>query len=235
MGNIKFKTDIAVNVITHAFDDFLRDKRLYLTVQQYKRLKKLLMIRLLEDEMSYSNAYNQLSEIIEYRKDYEINANAPDEAEEEMIRIIGAADVKEIEITVEGSKFKKRFIAVSSLLALILIGFLGFMTAQYFEHKKIHSLEMARIITSSEEITLKNLVQHIITLERSRNIHISHGAIYNKIKNLAAIKNKGYATSYKKFNYAQFAEARLFLNQWIKDIREETANTNPLNNYSPAK
>ena len=115
MNNAQFKTETAVDTITQALDDFLRDKHLKLTTQQYTRLKKLLMVRLLEEEMSYSNAYNHLTDIVEYRKDYEIDANAPDEAEEEMIRIIGAADVQEIEVPVETTRFKKRFLITLEL------------------------------------------------------------------------------------------------------------------------
>lgn len=214
MGNIKFKTDSATDFINKALDDFLRDKKLQLTDQQYEKLKKLLMVRLLEDEMSYASAYNQLTDIMEYRKDYEINANALDEAEEEMIRIIGAADVKQVEVIVETTKYKKRFMACTALLALLCIGLVGIQASNYFKNK---NAAMTAIITTAEEQNLKALVQQIVAFETERGNEVTHNAIYNDIKKLESVQTLGTATSYKKFNRAQYEAAVKYLNGRVKN------------------
>lgn len=212
MRDIDFKTDNAADLIAKALDNFLRDKKLQLTGQQYDRLKKLLMVRLLDEEMSYASAYNTLSDTIEYRKDYDIDANAPDEAEEEMIRIIGAADTKETEIVVETTKFKKRFLIALGLLVLLCTMIIGTKAAGYYLSKQA---EMAAVITTTEEEQIKQLVQKVVDLETSRGNEITPNAVYNKIKNLETVQAHGPATSYKKFNRAQLNETITFLNQWI--------------------
>ncbi len=214
MENAQFKTDSATDFITKALDDFLRDKKLQLTTQQHEKLKKLLMVRLLEEEMSYANAYNHLNDIMEYRKDYEINANALEEAEEEMIRIIGAADIQEKEVIVETARYKKRFIATIALLALFCVGIVGLQAVTYFKNK---NTEMTAVITTAEEQELKALVQKLVELEKSRGQEITHNAIYNQIKKLESVQSLGTATSYKKFNRAQYDAAMVFLNKQIID------------------
>jgi len=209
MNISQFHIDGASNTLTKALDDFLRDKKLQLTTQQYERLKKLLMIRQLDEEMSYSSAYNHLSELIEYRKDYEIDANAPDEAEEEMIRIIGAADTKEVEVIVEKTEFKKRFLIAASILAFIFTGFIG---KKYFQHVEEKTTKMASVISTDDEKNLKNLVQKIVDAETTAENTITVNAVYNDIKKLEAVQNAGDATSYKKFNYGQYQVAIEYLN-----------------------
>ncbi len=215
MNNTQFKIDDAADFITQALDDFLRDKKLKLSAQQYGRLKKLLMVSLLDQEMSYSSAYSHLSELIEYRKDYEIDANAPDEAEEEMIRIIGAADAQEIEVVVESTRFKKRFMIAASLLLFFCIGFIGTKTVQHFKN---NTIKMASVITTTEETQLKELVRRVVEVEKNRGITITHNAVYNKIKKLEGVTTAGDASSYKKFNYAQLGAATDFLNEWIAGV-----------------
>ncbi len=213
MANTLLKTDDASVFITKALNDFLRDKNLALTPQQYNKLKKLLMVRLLDEEMSYENAYGHLSDIKEYRKEYEIDANAPDEAEEEMIRIIGAADVQEKKVIVESTRYKKRFVAIVCLLAFLCVGFIAVQSIAYFKNK---NATMTAIITTAEESVLKSLVQDVVEIEKTRGNDITHNAIYNDIKKLEAVQNRGTATSYKKFNRAQYDAAVAYLNKKIQ-------------------
>ena len=214
MNNVKFKTEDAAEFIVKALNDFLRDKKLQLTNQQYEKLKKLLMVRLLEEEMSYNNAYNLLNEIIEYRKDYEINANAVGEAEEEIIRIIGAADNTEKEIYVETTKYKKPFIFMTALCALLIIGLIGTQILNYTQNQKTF---MASVIGTDEEDAIKSLDQKVVTLESSDENIITHSAVYNDIKALKDIKSLGSATSYKKFNQAQYLLAVEYLNDRLQN------------------
>lgn len=212
MNNLQFKTNEATDFITKALDDFLRDKRLKLTTQQYDKLKKLLMVKLLEeDDMSYGTTYSHLTDIVEYRKDYEINVNALDEAEEEMIRIIGAADIQEKEIIVETSKYKKRFYITLCLLSFVCAGLLLSLVKQYFDHQKIEMLASAQVIDVDEENVIKDLVQQLVTKETKNGHEITHSAIYKDIKDLESIQSLGSATSYKKFNKAQYDVAVQYL------------------------
>lgn len=208
MTNAAFKTDTATEFIDRALSDFLRDKKLKLTNQQHRKLKKLLMVRLMDEEMSYASAYNQLSDIVEYRKDYEIDANARNEAEEEMIRIIGAADVQEVEVPIETTRFKKRFIVVATILVLLLIGLASLAGIQYLQHRTV---QMTTVINTTEEEQIKTLVAQVVGLEKTRGNDITAASIYNKIKKLDGVTKNGTATSYKKFNHAQYQAAVEFL------------------------
>lgn len=212
----QFHIDDASNMLTKALNDFLHDKKLQLTPQQYQRFKKLLMVRQLDEEMSYSSAYNYLSELIEYRKDYEIDANAPDEAEEEMIRIIGAADTKEVQVIVEDKKFKKYFAIAASLLAFV---FAGFVATKSFQHIEENTVKMASVITSEDEKNLKEMVQKIVDFEKAQGNEITINAVYNDIKKLDTVQNAGDATSYKKFNYGQYQAAIEHLNNRLIQIQ----------------
>lgn len=213
MSNPIFQTENATDFIENAIKDFLRDKKLSLTNQQYSKLKKLLMIRMLEEDMSYASAYNQLSELVEYRKDYEINANAQDEAEEELIRILGSADTQEIQIPVETHRFKKRFITVLTLLLTLLISVASYQTLR---HIQIKTAEMNTVISTEQENEIKDLVSQLIVLEKSRGNDITAASIYNKIKKLDTVTAHGEASSYKKFNRAQYQAAIQFLNQELQ-------------------
>lgn len=215
MSETAFKPNAAVDVITKALDDFLRDKRLKLTPQQYSRLKKLLMVRLLEEEMSYSNAYGHLSDIVEYRKEYEIDANAPDEAEEEMIRIIGAADAQEVEVVVESQRFRTLFFITICLLLFIGMSTAIFKTVQHF---KAETIKMASVISSEQEEEIKTLVEQLVTLEKSQGRDITSNAIYNEIKKLESVTASGEVTSYKKFNQSQHAAAVQYLNARLTKV-----------------
>ena len=211
MANAAFETDI--NFIEQALNDFLRDKKLQLTSQQYEKLKKLLMVRRLEEEMSYANAYNHLSTIMEYRKDYEINANALEEAEEEMIRIIGAADTQEKEVIVESTHYKKRFLIAAGLLVLLCALFIGTKAAGYYLDKQA---QKTAIITTAEENEIKSLVAQVVALEKEKGNEITAASVYNEIKNLESVQAHGPATSYKKFNRAQYQKAVFFLSERLK-------------------
>jgi len=221
MSSFEFQADTVVNIITKALDDLLRDKRLKLTAQKYERLKKVLMVRFLDDACDYSDVYNYLSDITEYRKDYEIDANAPDEAEEEMIHILAAADIEEVEIEVKTSIFKKRYIAaLTALLLICAVAFVSY-TISHLESKAIATVDsdkLARVITTAEEAELKSLVWKVVELEKERGKNTKHNTVYSRIKRLDTVRAYGPASSYKKFNHAQFFESRIFLNQWIKDI-----------------
>lgn len=208
MNSVAFKTSDGVDTITKALDDFLRDKRLSLSAQQYSRLKKLLMVALLDGEMSYSAAYNTLCGLSEYRKDYEIDANAQEEAEEEMIRIIGAADVTEKTVIIENLTFKKPFMIAASLLILICGGMIG---AKAVSDYKNQTLALADVITRDEEAAIKDMAQHIADLESAAGNAVTTNAIYNDIKKLDSVKAAGSATSYKKFNQAQYLVAMEYL------------------------
>lgn len=210
MHDFSLKMENATDFIERALSDFLRDKKLQLTDQQYEKLKKLLMVRLMDEELSYASAYNQLSELIEYRTDYEIGANAPDEAEEEMIRIIGAADdALVVAAPIETNRFKKRFIITASLLAL-LIG--GLLSAQGVSYLRDNAAKEAAVITRAEETQLKELVAQVVELEKSQGNAITSASVYNEIKKLESIQSHGEATSYKKFNHAQYIAAIEYLN-----------------------
>ena len=213
MNNALLQTEDSSAFITKALDDFLRDKTLTLTPQQYAKLKKLLMVRLLDEELSYENAYSHLCEIREHRKDYEINANAPDEAEEEMIRIIGAADVQEKQVTVEieTDKYKKRFYIALALLALVCCGLAASSFNRYLDGQKMKALTMAQVINSDEENIIKDLVQQVVTLETQKGNDITHSAIYAEMKNIDGVIAHGEARSYKKFNRAQYEAAVAYL------------------------
>lgn len=221
MNTAPFQIDDASNFISKALDDFLRDKKLKLTPQQYARFKKLLMIRQLDEDISYSSAYNYLSELIEYRKDYEIDANAPDEAEEEMIRLLGAADTQEVEVVVESTKFKKRFLVAASLLAFMCAGLIGIKAVQYVKNETV---KMASVITTEDENAIKTLVQKIVELENARGHKITTNAIYNDIKKLDSVSEAGDASSYKKFNYAQYEAAINYLNKRLAEIKPAAGN-----------
>ena len=209
-----FKTDDASDSITKALNDFLRDKNLSLSDQQYIRIKKLLMVSLSDaDDFSYDEAYSQLCDIKEHRKDYEIDANAPNEAEEEMIRIIGAADIQEKRVTVEveTQKYKKRF-----YIALTLLGLAGCVLAfssfnRYMDAQKMEALAMMQVINSDEENVIKDLVQKVVTMETNAGNEITHSKVYNEIKELNTVTAHGQASSYKKFNKAQFNAAAEYL------------------------
>ena len=209
MNNAMLKTDDATAFITKALNDFLTDKNLALTPQQYDKLKRLLMVRLLDEEMSYENAYGHLCDIREHRKEYEIDANAPDEAEEEMIRIIGAADVKQVEVVVETTKYKKPFILMSALCALLVMGLIGTQVLSNMQHK---NAAMTAVIGKAEEDTIKSLVQQVVTMETQNGNTITHSAVYKDIKDLDGVKSLGTATSYKKFNRAQYEATVGYLN-----------------------
>lgn len=216
MNNTQFMAEGGVDIITKALDDFLRHKRLSLSTQQYSRLKKLLMVSLLDQDISYSAAYNQLSTLMEYRKDYDIDANAPDEAEEEMIRIIGAADVAETTVIVETTKFKKRFIVAACLL-VVFFGALIAMKA--VENYRQSAIKMASVISNDQAEDLKNLVEQIVDIEKLNGRDITPNAIYAQMKKLESVQTAGNATSYKKFNNAQLMAATEFLNGWVADIQ----------------
>ena len=70
---------------------------------------------------------------------------------------------------------------------------------------------MTAVITTKEETELKNLVQKIVALEKERGNDITSNAIYNQIKKLDTVQSAGTATSYKKFNQAQYQAAMEFL------------------------
>ena len=221
MTNVLFQTDTASEAITKALDDFLRDKHLSLSDQQYIRVKKLLMVRLLDDDdLSYENAYNQLCDIKEHRKDYEIDANAPNEAQEEMIRIIGAADMEQVkvEVAVEVERYKKRFYITLGLLGVMCTILALSLVSQYMASQKIEVLAMAQVINTAEENTIKDLVQRVITLETKAGNKISHSAVYKDIKELDEIQSLGEARSYKKFNKSQYNVAVEYLNDCITKL-----------------
>ena len=229
MNSVQFKTSDGVDSITKALDDFLRDKRLSLSDQQYARLKKLLMVALLDGEMSYSAAYNTLCGLSEYRKDYEIDANAPDEAEEEMIRIIGAADISEKQIIIENTRFKKRFMAAASLLVLLCGSIIG---AKAVSHYKDQTLAMASVISTEEEGALKTMVQQIADLESASGNAVTTNAIYHDIKKLDAVQAAGSAGSYKKLNQAQYRAAMDYLQSRLATMQPAAGVDAP---YSPAQ
>ena len=216
MHDFSLKIDNATDFIERALSDFLRDKKLQLTDQQYEKLKKLLMVRLMDEELSYASAYNQLSELIEYRKDYEIGANAPDEAEEEMIRIIGAADdIQDTAAPIETTRFKKRFIVTALLLALLLA---GLFSVQGLSYLKDNVAKKTAVITKTEEDHLKQLVAQVVELETSQGNDVSAASVYNQIKKLDSVQAHGAATSYKKFNHAQYGVAIEYLDKKIKRL-----------------
>lgn len=222
MNHFSLKIDQATDFIERALNDFLRDKKLQLTNQQYEKLKKLLMVRLMDEELSYAKAYNQLSEIMEYRKDYEINANAPDEAEEEMIRIIGAADDMQVaEGFVEAVSFKKRFLVVTVLFVVLLIGLLGAYGFSYLKEKTAQNLV---VVTASEEEDLKSLVSQLVDLEKQHGNEVSAASIYNKIKKLEKVQDYGVVSSYKKFNKAQYVAAVEYLKDQIEELNSNINN-----------
>ena len=68
----------------------------------------------------------------------------------------------------------------------------------------------ARVITAAQEDTLKSLV-HTLSAQNGE----THIKIYNRIKRLPQITKYGHAPSYKKFNYAQFLEAKIWLEREI--------------------
>ena len=214
MNNALLKTDDATAFITKALNDFFRDKNLTLTSQQYDKLKKLLMVCLLDEEMSYENAYGHLCDIREHRKEYEIDANAPDEAEEEMIRIIGAADVPQKEVVIETTKYKKPFMLMSALCTFLVMGLIGTQALNYIQHK---NAMMTAVIGKVEEDTIKSLVQQVVTMETNNGNTITHSAVYKDIKNLNSVKSFGTATSYKKFNRAQYEATVEYLRERIEN------------------
>ncbi len=216
MSNAIFKIDDASTHITQALNNFLKDKNLRLTDQQYIRLKKLLMVRLLDEDITYESAYQHLCDIKEYRKDYEINANAPNEAEEEMIRIIGAADIEQVEVTVEVDHYKKRFIVAVALLGVMCAGVVFLMANQYVSNKKIEMLASAQVINTAEEDQIKALVQQIVTMETKNGNKITHSAVYKEMKELEGIQSLGEARSYKKFDKAQHKVAVEYLSGRLK-------------------
>jgi len=212
MNNALLQTEDATAFITRALNDFLRDHHLALTPQQYEKLEKLLMVRLLDEEMSYENAYNHLTDIKEHRKDYQIDANAPDEAEEEMIRIIGAADFQQVEVAVETMRYKKRFYVTLGILGLVCLGLAISMVNNHLGHQRIETLAMMQVIDRDEENVIKDLVQQVVTMETKNGNEITHSAVYKELKELDAITTHGTATSYKKFNKAQYKVAVEYLN-----------------------
>ncbi len=207
MNNPAFEISDSTEFFDKALNDFLRDKRLSLTDQQYQKLRKLLMVSLFDEEMSYSSAYNKLSELVEYRKDYEINANAPDEAEEEIIHILGAADAQEADAPIVITRFKKRFFVTATLLVLVFLGMLAFQGVSYVQG---NIAKKAAVITTAEEIQLKKLVAEVVALEKQNGI--TSASVYAQIKKLEAVQKQGEATSYKKFNNAQYSAAVEYLN-----------------------
>ena len=190
--------------IQEGVDDFLDDHGIDLTTQNMSRINKHLF-KNFEDESSISatGINDFLSRIFEYNEGNIAAMNSKDGSsyEDSLMSIIIAAEKR----TKNPAKIWLKIIIIVSLLIASVV---------YFQ-PSTHSDPIT--VTQSEK--LKSMVSKIVKVEQSKNNKTSHIAIWNTLKELEAIKNEGYKSSYKDFTQGQYTIAKDYLEEWIEKAK----------------
>ncbi len=229
--------ETSCKLIENTLKEFIQDKRLHLTEQGFSRAKRLLST-VLFDETNFSRAsiYSYLCHLHEYRKDYPIDVGAGGEAEDMLIYIIGAADIMEgaMACSDEQKEPKKKtfecfipsVLAKSSvrvsicLIAIVATGLVvqSVNTSSTSNWKKTPVTDYALVNEVVDVAELKTTVKTIMKIEKERGNFIHYRTVWNTIKNLDAVARHGEVNKYEELNLVQYAEAKKFLQNWLKRL-----------------
>ena len=208
--------------VKQALNDFLTEHNLSLSPQNYERAYQH-VLACMHDYKAVSAADVQiyLNEVLEYHEHNIAMMKKTGIAEDSLVKILVTAD----DYVPVGNvlrpnpapwKLSWRSLPMPVAVSLLLLIGASFAGPRFFaeEPKPMAAMGListdARVITTAQEETLKTLVHDLGDLNGE-----THLKIYNRIKALPEITKYGYAPTYKKFNYAQFLEAKIYLEREI--------------------
>lgn len=204
--------------IKTALNELLTQHSLTLSPQNYERAFQHLLSCMHDYEsVSAADVRGYLNEVLEYHEHNIAMMNKTGIAEDSLVKILITADdhvpVENV-IAHAGKPWKLTWRSLPMPVAVSIVLLIGasFAGPRIFNEQPVQVQDSGlisadtRVITSAEEEELRTLV-HGLSAE-SGDTHIK---IYNRIKALPEITKYGYAPTYKKFNHAQFLEAKIWL------------------------
>ncbi len=199
--------------VKEALDAFLEENKLTLSPQNRERaFQHVLACMNDHKDLSADDVRGYLNEVLEYHE-YNIDMmNKTGLAEDSLIKILITADYESIiRPDVPQWKFGWRSLPLPVAVSLVLVIAASFAGPKLFTESPnnqtiITQSQGGPVITRAQEETIKALVHELSA--KSGETHIK---IYNRIKVLPAITQHGPAPSYKKFNHAQYLEAKIWL------------------------
>lgn len=192
------------NLISLGIKDFLEDNDLYLSAQNFERVKlHLAKCFISHSSISRSTINNFLSELFEYndlnRKALDYGAKSEEQAENLIVDLI---------LTSENKKKKPSVKLWFGVIVLFLI------VAELIVLFIPTSLNDPITVAQTEEI--KNLVAKVVKIEKDNNNKTSHQTVWSVLKKLEQVTAYKKVSSYKEFNYGQYIEVKKELLDWIK-------------------